>query len=110
VPALLLATLLHATTLSAQPPRSPWSGSAQLNGSLLFGDTEQRLLGGRVTLSHRDSTYEFGGSVQSLYGEASVPGAGRRVIKRLWLGSLTADWRPQSRWSPFVLATVETNL
>jgi hypothetical protein len=48
--------------------------------------------------------------VQSLYGEASVPDIGRRVIKRLWLGSLTGDWRPQSRWSPFVLATVETNL
>jgi hypothetical protein len=82
----------------------------QANGSLLYGDSEQRSFGGRLALSHADSTFEFSGSLQSLYGEASTSGVERAVVKRLWLGSLNADWHPRARWSPFLLATVETNL
>ncbi len=48
--------------------------------------------------------------LQTLYGEASLDDGDRVVIKRLWLGTLTADWKPQARWSPFLLGTVETNL
>jgi len=99
--------------LSAQPPTagaSRWSGSAQGSGSWLFGDTEQRALGARGAVSRADSVLEMNAALQSLYGEASLDDGARRVIKRLWLGSFTADWRPQARWSPFVLATVENNL
>ena len=87
-----------------------WSGSAQLNGSLLFGETEQRAVGTRTALSRADSVLEFSGSLQTLYGEASLIDEPRRVVKRLWLGSLTADWRPEARWSPFLLATLESSL
>lgn len=82
----------------------------QANGNLLFGDSEQRTLGGRTTLSRVDSVLEFSGALQALYGEASLGGSERTVIKRLWLGAVNADWRPQARWSPFLLATLETNL
>lgn len=111
-----LATALAATpwgtrTAAAQaPPRSPWSGSVQANGSVLYGDSEQRILGGRLALTRADTTLEFSGSLQMLYGEASTPEGERAVTRRLWLGALSADWRPRARWSPFVLATVETNL
>lgn len=90
--------------------RRRWSGSVQANGNLLFGDTEQRAFGGRTTVARADSVLEFSGALQSLYAEASVGGGDRTVIKRLWLGSVNADWHPQARWSPFLLTTLETNL
>lgn len=108
-----LATLALGTVLEAQSVASPpsrWSGSAQGSGNLLFGDTEQRTLGARGTLSRADSVLELNTSLQMLYGEASLADGARQVIKRIWLGSVTADWRPRSQWSPFVLATLETNL
>jgi hypothetical protein len=89
---------------------SRWSGSAQANGSLLFGETEQRSFGARTTLARADSILEFNGSLQVLYGEASLADGGRAVVKRLWLGAVTADWRPHAIWSPFLLATAETSL
>ncbi len=107
------AQTILARSLTAQPAPSSvsrWSGSAQGSGSFLFGDTEQRAFGARGTLARADSVLELNASLQTLYGEASLDDGARRVIKRIWLGALTADWRPQSRWSPFVLATVETNL
>ncbi len=89
---------------------SRWSGTAQLNGSLLFGETEQRAFGTRTSLVRADSLLEFSASLQTLYGEASLVDEPRRVVKRLWLGSITADWRPEARWSPFLLATLESSL
>ncbi len=103
------ASATHAHAQDAEIERR-WSGRTQLNGSLLFGDTEQRVFGALGALSRADSLLEFNGSLQTLYGEASLEDGERAVIKRLWLGSLTADWRPNDTWSPFVLATVETNL
>jgi hypothetical protein len=105
----LVGGLLLAIPASAQESGRRWSGSVQANGNLLFGDTEQRTFGGRTTLSRADSVLEFSGALQALYGEASIAGEPRAVIKRLWLGSVNADWHPQARWSPFLLATVETN-
>ena len=104
-----LAAGVIAPAAAAQAAR-PWGGTAQLNGSLLFGESEQRTLGGRIGLTRADSVLEFSGTLQGLYGEASTADADRRVVKRLWLGALTADWHPRARWSPFLLATVETNL
>ncbi len=106
----LLLTSASAHAQEAASEASRWSGTAQVNGSLLFGDTEQRVAGARGTLSRADSVVEWNSSLQTLYGEASLADGNRLVVKRLWLGSLTADWRPNSVWSPFVLATVETNL
>lgn len=99
----------EARAQSAGEP-SRWSGTAQLNGSLLFGDTEQRAFGTRTSLSRADSVFEFSGSLQTLYGEASLIDEPRRVVKRLWLGAITADWHPEARWSPFLLATFESSL
>ncbi len=97
-----------ALAQGAAPSR--WSGSAQGNGSLFFGETEQRAFGARASLQRADSTLEFSGNVQALYGEASLADSGRAVVKRLWLGAITADWRPHAIWSPFVLLTAETSL
>lgn len=97
---------LRPAVLAAQG----WPATAQLNGSLLYGESEQRTFGGRITVARTDSLLELSASLQGLYGEASGRDRAREVAKRLWLGSLAADWRPAARWSPFLLATLETNL
>ena len=110
--ALLVGLLLVSPgrRAEAQAPDRRWAGTVEANGNLLFGDTQQRLFGGRTSLARADSVLEFSGSLQGLYGEASVADGDREVIKRLWLGSVNADWHPRARWSPFLLATLETNL
>jgi hypothetical protein len=112
---LLISVLLvsaGARSLSAQSTARPsvWSGSAQLNGSLLYGESVQRVLGARGGISRADSLLEFSAALQTLYGDASLDDSPREVVKRIWLGSLTADLKPHAIWSPFALATVETNL
>ncbi len=77
---------------------------------MLYGESAQRVLGARGGISRADSLLEFSAALQTLYGDASLDSSPRQVVKRLWLGSLTADLKPHARWSPFLLATVETNL
>lgn len=106
----LWCLVLPSAVIAQGADASRWSGTAQGNGSLLFGETEQRVFGGRAGLARGDSVIEFNGSIQALYGEASQTDGSRSVTKRLWLGTLTADWRPHAIWSPFLLATAETSL
>lgn len=110
-----VAVLIAASTpslLASQdaPDASVWSGTVQANGSVLFGNTEQRIVGGKVTVARGDSVMELGAELQTLYGESSVEGQDPQVVKRLWLGALTFDWRPHARLSPFMFGSVESNL
>ena len=105
-------TLLTAADLSAQETTRPrrWSGTAAANGSVLFGNTDQRVLGGRATLTRADSVLELDAGLQALYGDASRDDGSRQLTKRLWIGTLTLDYRPAARTSPFVFTTLESNL
>jgi hypothetical protein len=109
---LALAPLAAARAAGAQdavPRPRLWTGSAQANASVFFGNTEQRVLGARTSLARADSAVELRADLQALYGDASVDAEPRRVTKRLWLGTLTADYRPLAQTSPFVFATVESS-
>jgi hypothetical protein len=89
--------------------RRVWSGGAQANASVFFGNAEQRVLGGRATIARADSALELRGDLQTIYGDAAVGREPRQVTKRLWLGTATLDYRPLGRTSPFVFATAESN-
>lgn len=103
--------MAQAVVPAAEPTRPQvWSGSAQANGSLLFGNTDQRVASTTLALARTDSTFELSASAQGLYGDASFDDGQRQVTRRLALGTLAADWRPYARLSPFILATVERNL
>lgn len=82
----------------------------QANGTLFFGNTEQRVVGGRATLARADSTIDLDGALQLLYGDASTEAGAREVTKRLWLATLSADWRPHAALSPFLIAGYESSL
>lgn len=93
-----------------KPPPRRWTGTATANGTVLFGNTDQRVFGGRATLARADSVIDLDAGVQILYGDSEVDGERREVTKRLWLASLSLDYKPGGRTSPFVLGTVESNL
>jgi hypothetical protein len=101
----------HSPGIAGAQEATPrvWQGSAGASASVFFGNTEQRVFGGRVRLSHADSALELGIDVEALYGDASVGDQPREVIKRVWLGTITADGRPHARLSPFVFGTLESN-
>lgn len=122
---LLVASRLPAQTAPPPPPPVPaptpapapkpkpaprrWTGGASVNGSILFGNSDQRVVGGRGTIGRADSVVQLTGDLQALYGDASVEGGRRTLIKRLWLGTLAMDYRPHDRTSPFVSGTFESN-
>ncbi len=109
--AALLALAVITTTATAQaPPARRWSGTAQADGSVLFGNSDQRVLGARGSLARADSVMRLDLSLQALYGDARVEGERREVTKRLWLGALSLDYRPDAAVSPFVSATFESSL
>jgi hypothetical protein len=104
--------LLTASVARAQPAArdSPWSGSVQANGSAYFGNSNQRLFGGRSALSRSDSLLQLEARAEFVYGDAEINSPDRQVVKRTLLGTLTADYRPKGMLSPFVSVTVESNL
>jgi hypothetical protein len=102
---------LGAGGLSAQEPAAErWTGSLQGNGMYLFGNVEQRILGGRGAISRSDRSAEFGIDLQGVYGDTKDAEGTRAVHKRLWLGTLTTDLSPEARVSPFIFLTVESSL
>lgn len=94
------------------PPKVPklWKGSLLANASEFFGNNQQQVLGGDGKIARVDSTLEVSAELQAQYGEAAVDTAPRTVTKRLWLGTLTASYKPLSVISGFVTTTYESNL
>ncbi|MES2178249.1 MAG: DUF481 domain-containing protein [Gemmatimonadota bacterium] len=91
----------------AQPP--VWRARGQVNASLLFGATDQQLVGTQADLSRADSTIRLDARVQFRYGESADASGVRSVQARSWLGSLSADARPFALVTPFILGTIESS-
>lgn len=113
VSALFLAAALSAAPLAAQavkPGPKLWKGSALANASLFFGNTQQQVFGADGKLARVDSVFGVAAEVQAVYGEASVNAQPRTVTKRLWMGTMTANFRPLDRVSSFVTGSYQSNL
>ncbi len=122
IPEVLSGMGLHAlaalasTVIAVAPakptvaPPHPWKGSALANASLFFGNTQQQVLGADGKLARVDSTFGFAGELQALYGEASLAQGPRTVTKRLWMATMTVNFRPLAPVSSFVTTTYQSNL
>jgi hypothetical protein len=116
VPALLLYAALSVgsgsaqTTPAAKSTPKVWQGSALANASLFFGNTQQQVFGADAKLARVDSTFGVAAEAQSVYGEASVNSAPHTVTKRIWMGTLTANFRPLARVSGFLTGSYQSNL
>jgi Protein of unknown function, DUF481 len=110
--ALVCAALfvLPAAAQSSSKPPKTWQGSALVNASIFFGNTQQQVFGTDAKLARVDSSFGLSTELQSIYGEATVKPAPSTVTKRLWIGMLTANLRPLARVSGFVTGSYQSNL
>jgi Protein of unknown function, DUF481 len=105
----------QAPTIPA-PPAAPapkaklWRGAVLANASLLFGNNQQQVLGADGKLARVDSSLALSAELQTQYGEAAVDTAPRVVTKRLWLATVTANYKPLAVISGFLTTTYESNL
>ena len=97
-----------ATSLCAQ--QLGWSGAAEANGSLFFGNVRDRLVAARIHAAKADSTLEIRADARWTYADASRDGEERRVSGRTAFGSLGADYKPFARYSPFWFGAIESSL
>ena len=104
--------LAAAPVAHAQEPSRPrrWTGATQANGSVFFGNSDQRVFGGRASVGRADSVVQMDVAFQATYGDAQVDDGRREVTKRYWLGTLSLDYRPAAYVSPFVFGTFESSL
>ncbi|HEU4586159.1 MAG TPA: DUF481 domain-containing protein [Gemmatimonadaceae bacterium] len=104
----LLLALSPPTALHAQ--EIGWSGSAEANASLFFGNTEQWVVAGATRAAYSDSSIEVRGEVRADYAETAVDSGGSFVSRRAWLLSTGVDFSPFAKVSPFLLGSAESSL
>lgn len=105
--AALLAALPHAARAQS---KVGWHGETDASASLFFGNTRQWLVAGHSQLAFTDTALEVHGELRTNYAETAVDSGGTIVSARAWFLTVGADLHPLHRWSPFVLATVESSL
>jgi hypothetical protein len=115
-PRLLRGTLPAALTLSATLIAAPLAAQglgrhlkAEANANLSFGNVDQSTILTRLGAGSVDSTLELTTDGFFTYGETRVDGI-PTVNKRSWGGSLSANLRPFSQLTPFMLASIESSL
>lgn len=106
---LVLMGLMARSTLEAQLGAG-WAGSASANGTMLFGASEQRVVGATTQISRADSTIDAALRLDYKYGEAASEDGTNFVTARSWLVGVSLDPHPFERWTPFMFATVESSL
>jgi hypothetical protein len=83
---------------------------AELNASIFFGNTSQRLAAARLGIARADSSLELALGVRYTYADIESDAGIRAVNRRSWEANASADWRPYARVTPFVFANVESSL
>ncbi|HEX6049426.1 MAG TPA: DUF481 domain-containing protein [Gemmatimonadaceae bacterium] len=87
-----------------------WSGTVEASGNVLFGNTRDRLVAGRLQLGRADSTLEVRSDLRLTYAQGENDAGRRRVKGRTSFASLGLDLHPFRRYSPFWFGSVESSL
>lgn len=87
-----------------------WSGAVEASGNVLFGNTRDRLVAGRLQLGRADSTLEVRSDLRLTYAQGENDAGERRVKGRTAFASLGLDLHPFRRYSPFWFGAVESSL
>lgn len=113
---VLCAASLNGARTSAQAPAVPavpptvWHGSAEANGTILYGAANQRVFAGAAGASRLDPEYELKFDLQGSYGDSRNQKTGvRSVIARNARVGSAFDLHPHDRTSPFAFASAESN-
>jgi hypothetical protein len=105
---LIIAASIAAPQSGAQGVR--WTREAELNGSLFFGNSSQRLAAARTGFSRADSSIESSIGARFVYADVESEDGVRAVNRRSWDASTSLDWRPMGTVSPFIFGSVESSL
>ncbi len=109
VAGLLLSRVGSLPAQDAPPIR--WTGTAEANGSMLYGSASQRVVSAALSTQRLDDNLEARFDAQASYGDSRrVDGSARDVIVRTTTLRGSLDLQPTSRWSPFGFATVGSSL
>lgn len=109
----MLLVAAPAAALSARPARAQtrgWQGTAELGGNVWYGAAHARVVSAGVTGASTDSTLQLHGEFRFGYADDRQDEEPRRVTARSAQASSGLDFRPFERYSPFLLASAESNL
>jgi len=104
----VLTTSMWVQPLEAQGVQ--WTREAELNGSLFFGNSSQRLAAARGAISRADSSIELSLGARFTYADVESEDGIRAVNRRSWDGAASIDYRPFAKFSPFLFSNVESSL
>lgn len=100
----------QVTPAAPEKPPTKWHGSADVNGTILYGAANQRVFGGALGASRLDPEYELRFDMTGGYGDSRNQNTGvRSVIARNLRFSTAFDLHPHDRTSPFVFGSAESN-
>ncbi len=105
---LLFISLLTPAHLIAQGVK--YTREAEVNGSLFFGNTSQRLAALRGAIARADSNMEVALGARFTYADQESAAGIQEVSRRSWDAGLSLGWRPYARISPFIFGNVESSL
>lgn len=114
--AVLASILTAGAAIAQQPapapaaPRTPWRGSVEANGTILYGAANQRVFSGGAGAARIDPGYELRFDLNGSYGDSRNQNTGvRSVIARNARLSSAFDLHPHDKVSPFAFASAESN-
>ena len=105
-----LVALILACSAKVHAQRVGWSTTIEASGTVLFGNSSERIAASRLQFGRADSTIEVRSDARLRYAEAKADSGARIVTGRAWLLSVAADYRPFATVSPFGFGTVESSL
>jgi len=87
-----------------------WSGAIEASGTMLFGNSSDRIVAAGVQLGRADSTLRVRTDARLRYADARSESGDRRVTGRALLASLGLDYVPFAAVSPFAFGSLETSV
>src|SRR5688572_11006947 len=105
---MLALALLTPAQLAAQGVKV--TREAEVNGSLFFGNTSQRLAALRAGIARADSGMEISVGARFTYADQESAAGVQEVSRRSWDAGTSLGWRPYGRISPYIFGNVESSL
>ncbi len=106
----LLAVGLGGVVGPAWGQGAKWNNTVEANANLLFGAAKGRVAAFLANTSRADSTVEFRAEMRFSYADAPNDEEVVKVTARSSRFSLSLDYRPYDRFSPFYFGSAEASL
>ena len=106
--ATVLIIVCDAAAAAAQA--TGWERSVQISGNAWYGAAHARVMAAEVALARTDSTLSARTDLHAAYADDRAGDEPRRVTARAMKTTVSVDYRPLARYSPFAFGSLETSL